>query len=236
MKKLFTLVAIALLGGAVSVNAQTTDWNFSNWEQTTLTSTYTQDGLTIYANSDADVTIDGNKKSIDGVDYTQRLKLGGAGTFDDNGTPSARVIAFDVAGDCTIYMALMSSSSSAIRTVYVDANVNGTKINVATYNDVQGESIESRTINYTGDAGTIYIYSKSGGVNFYDIKYTPGTSSGITNITTEPNSFASFKLLNCSFLQVVDFSVQELNRSTAFNVVFEWKSVKLIKFVVWCVK
>ena len=27
MKKLFTLVAIALLGGAVSVNAQTTDWN-----------------------------------------------------------------------------------------------------------------------------------------------------------------------------------------------------------------
>ena len=38
MKKLFTLVAIALLGGAVSVNAQTTDWNFSNWEQTTLTS------------------------------------------------------------------------------------------------------------------------------------------------------------------------------------------------------
>ena len=160
------------MGGAVSVNAQTTDWNFSNWEKTTLTSTYTQDGLTIYANSDADVTIDGNKKSIDGVDYTQRLKLGGAGTFDDNGTPSARVIAFDVAGDCTIYMALMSSSSSAIRTVYVDANVNGTKINVATYNDVQGESIESRTINYTGDAGTIYIYSKSGGVNFYDIKYT----------------------------------------------------------------
>lgn len=75
MKKLFTLVAIALLGGAVSVNAQTTDWNFSNWEKTTLTSTYTQDGLTIYANSDADVTIDGNKKSIDGVDYTQRLKL-----------------------------------------------------------------------------------------------------------------------------------------------------------------
>lgn len=185
MKKLFTLVAIALLGGAVSVNAQTTDWNFSNWEKTTLTSTYTQDGLTIYANSDADVTIDGNKKSIDGVDYTQRLKLGGAGTFDDNGTPSARVIAFDVAGDCTIYMALMSSSSSAIRTVYVDANVNGTKINVATYNDVQGESIESRTINYTGDAGTIYIYSESGGVNFYDIKYTPSTSSGITNITTE---------------------------------------------------
>ena len=196
MKKLFTLFAIALLGGAVSVNAQTTDWNFSNWEKTTLTSTYTQDGLTIYANSDAYVTIDGNKKSIDGVDYTQRLKLGGAGTFDDNGTPSARVIAFDVAGDCTIYMALMSSSSSAIRTVYVDANVNGTKINVATYNDVQGESIESRTINYTGDAGTIYIYSKSGGVNFYDIKYTPGTSSGITNITTEEQADPNAPIYN----------------------------------------
>lgn len=93
-------------------------------------------------------------------------------------------------------MALMSSSSSAIRTVYVDANVNGTKINVATYNDVQGESIESRTINYTGDAGTIYIYSKSGGVNFYDIKYTPGTSSGITNITTEEQADPNAPIYN----------------------------------------
>ena len=37
-------------------------------------------------------------------------------------------------------------------------------------------------------------------------------------------------------LAMEDFSVQELNRSTAFNVVFEWKSVKLIKFVVRCVK
>ena len=40
-----------------------------------------------------------------------------------------------------------------------------------------------------------YIFI-SGGVNFYDIKYTPGTSSGITNITTEEQADPNAPIYN----------------------------------------
>ena len=82
MKKLFTMVAMAFM--AVCVNAQSTDktWNFSEWEAKEYTEKFTKDGLTIYAKSDKKVTIDGSKKTVNEVKYTQRLKFGGTGSAD----------------------------------------------------------------------------------------------------------------------------------------------------------
>ena len=95
MKKLYTLFA-ALTISAMAFS-QSYDWNFSNEEFNTLgtiAETTTIDGLTIYsdpANSKA-IIIDGSKKTVEGVDYTHRLKFGGTGGFDkETGQPTGRV-------------------------------------------------------------------------------------------------------------------------------------------------
>ena len=105
MKKLFTLVAMAFM--AVCVNAQSTDktWNFSEWDNQTFTDKFTKDGLTVYASSAKNVVIDGNKKTVNEVQYKKRLKFGGAVETD------ARYLEFEVDGACTIDVVLISSSS-----------------------------------------------------------------------------------------------------------------------------
>ena len=81
MKKFFTLIAAVAL--AASVNAQT-EWNFSNWDAKKYSETFTKDGLTLnIIGEDASMTIDGNKKTVDDVKYTQRLKLSGSGSVSD---------------------------------------------------------------------------------------------------------------------------------------------------------
>lgn len=182
MKKIFTLVAAAFM--AVCANAQTVEWNFSEWEAKEFTQTETKDGLTVYSNTDASITIDANKKTWNDVAYTQRLKLGGTGSFDEAGTPVSRVLAFDVNGDCKIEIVLTTSNKTDDRVLVVDANINGTKTEVTTIPCVANE-LDCKTIEYKGEAGTIYLYSQSGGINIYDIKYTPETSTGISDLTAD---------------------------------------------------
>jgi len=181
MKKIFTLVAMACM--ALGAMAQT-EWNFSTWAMASFAETTTIDGLTIYAAADAGVTIDGNNKTVDGVSYTQRLKLGGAGVFDEStAAPTARVLEFDVTGACSIYVAAMSSSSSAIDRVLVACA--GNKDNKIGEFTVPGPTLGSYTYNYTGSEATkIYLYSMTGGINIYDIKVTAG-SSAISNIAAD---------------------------------------------------
>lgn len=190
MKKIFTLIAVALLGGAVSVNAQK-EWNFSNWTAATFSATTTLDGLTVYAAADKAVVIDNSKKTIDEVSYTQRLKLGGSGGFEKDESqdpvitywdkPTSRVLAFDVIGDCTIYAAFAHASSSGDDRTLVIAKSDGTEIGTAT---VSAGQLTSTTIKYTGAATTIFVYSKSSGLNIYALKWTLN-QTGINNITTD---------------------------------------------------
>ena len=61
-------------------HARGQEWNISSASFNALgevSTTTTVDGLTIYANSEKTVTIDDNNKSLDGMDFTSRLKLGG---------------------------------------------------------------------------------------------------------------------------------------------------------------
>ena len=198
MKKFFTLIAAVAM--AASVNAQT-EWNFSNWNAATFNETTTQDGLTVYAGKDSKgnpcaVTIDANKKTIDGVKYTQRLKFGGKGDFVDDATPNYRVLAFDVTGACDVYVACTTSNKTDAKDLYVDALATGAsektnvgKISLAA-NEVKGE-----TVHYTGGAGKIFLYP-NGGLNVYTIKVTSVTS-GISNINASEaaNEGATFNLM-----------------------------------------
>lgn len=171
MKKFFTLIAMACM--AIGVNAQT--WNFSEWELQTINETITKDGLTVLANANSTVTIDGNNKTVDGVKYTQRLKTGGAGSAE------GRTLSFNVTGKCTINVIACSSNSSDERTLNISA---GEFANIYTTATVPTGNPVVVPIEYNGEATTIYLASASGGINFYAISVVP-TTTGIADITTE---------------------------------------------------
>lgn len=186
MKKFFTLIAAVAL--AASVNAQT-EWNFSNWDAKTYSETFTKDGLTLNINKDgkgevAAMTIDGNKKTVDDVKYTQRLKLSGTGSASDLEN-LGRVVSFNVEGPGDIYVvAAHASSSGDPRTLKVAAVVDNalTSLDDISYD---ANEIKSFTVKYNQNkAAKILIYSGKSGMNIYDIKFTPANvSNGISNIS-----------------------------------------------------
>ena len=198
MKKFFTLIAAVAM--AASVNAQTQQWNFSDWDLNTYSSISTdvsKDGLTVYANANDNkaVSLDKNSKTVDGVKYTQRLKFGGTGSVSDLNN-MARVVAFNVTGACDIYVvAAHGSSSGDPRPLKIDAVVNETATPVGEVTFAANE-YKSSTLKYTGGAAKILIYSGKSGINLYDIKVTSGTS-GISNINASEaaNEGATFNLL-----------------------------------------
>lgn len=179
MKKIFTLIASVIV--AMSVNAQEQKvWNFSDWEATTFNAVTTIDGLTVMANEESTVVIDGNNKTIEGANNTykctQRLKLGGTGSAE------ARNLNFEVTGPCTINVGLISSSSSADRTLNV---ATGTFDNVVANLQAVGSPAQEQTYKYeSNEPTTVYLYSPSSGVNIYYIEVTY-TSTNINNTIVE---------------------------------------------------
>lgn len=179
MKKIFTLIASVIV--AMSVNAQEQKvWNFSDWEATTFNAVTTIDGLTVMANEESTVVIDGNNKTIEGANNTykctQRLKLGGTGSAE------ARNLNFEVTGPCTINVGLISSSSSADRTLNVAI---GTFDNVVANLQAVGSPAQEQTYKYeSNEPTTVYLYSPSSGVNIYYIEVTY-TSTNINNAIVE---------------------------------------------------
>lgn len=185
MKKFFTLIAAVAL--AASVNAQT-DWNFSNWDAKKYSETFTKDGLTLNINKDgkgedAPMTIDSNKKKVDNVQYTQRLKLSGTGSVSDL-EKLVRVVSFNVEGPGDIYVvAAHASSNGDPRTLKVAAVVDNamTSLDDISYD---ANEIKSFTVKYNQNkAAKILIYSGKSGMNIYDIKFTPSTSTGISSVS-----------------------------------------------------
>jgi hypothetical protein len=154
-----------------NINGQ--EWNMSSESFNALgdiKETVTIEGLTIYAAADKLVTVDANNKSLEGIDYTHRLKLGGSGTFNDEGLPVARVLAFEVTGNTTITIIGMSSSGSADRELVIAADSMNNEIGRFA---ALGSPISKGEFNYVGDAATIYLFSPSSGVNLYYFKSEP---------------------------------------------------------------
>ncbi|MBQ7420895.1 MAG: hypothetical protein IJV27_01920 [Prevotella sp.] len=136
-------------------------WNFSDWAAGDITETTTIDGLTVAATSSKKVSIDGSNKTVDGVEYTQRLKFGGTGSAE------ARYVSFEVPGNTTISLVYAHASSSGDdRTLNIAAGEFGNIISTMTA--VAGE-VSTGSFNYEGDATTIYIYSANSGINLYAI-------------------------------------------------------------------
>ena len=106
---------------------------------------------------------EGNNKERNGVTYSKRMKLGGAGSA------TARSIKLTTSGAATITFYAMSSSSSDSRAV---ALYDGTYTAIdTTYSALAGDKLYEVTYTVDG-AGTYYFGSVSGGVNVYYIAVT----------------------------------------------------------------
>ena len=156
---------------------ENTWWNISDDAFNSLgalTSNTIVNNLLIAANATSAVTVDASSKTVDGISFTSRLKLGGAGTTE------SRHVSFMVTGSCNITAYLISSSSSADRTLNIAA---GTFNNVVGSMSAPGTAVNKQSFDYSGDATTFYLYSSSGGVNIYGIRLTYGSPTGIEAVT-----------------------------------------------------
>ena len=123
MKKIFTLIAMALM--AVGANAQTTifDAAAADWASANLTTgTTTVGDVTWYGGGNA--SIDGGA-TVEGVTWEKRLKTGGGSTFKTGSF--GRVLTFTPAkaGKVKVY-GTHGSSSGDPRTIYISQSVTST--------------------------------------------------------------------------------------------------------------
>lgn len=192
MKNLFTFIVALFMATGVYAQEETAtvkEWNFSNWTAGDLTENKTIDGLSVYAAPNPKkMTIGNSKKAVDGVTYTQCLKLSGTGNVENESSLN-RVISFEVTGPCYIYIVAAHASTNTadpsrplVIASYTDNDFTSLKeLQSITYN--VGDPISS-IVTYIGTKkAKILIYSGKSGINLYDIKVTPTTLSDKVTIT-----------------------------------------------------
>lgn len=174
MKKLFTLVAVAL--ATVCANAQEKSWTFENWEVKDYTENFTKDGLTVHATSGAPVTTATTNKKVEiggeTVSYTHCLKFGGSATA------TSKFVSFEVNGPCEITVAYIHGSSSVAYKRVLNLSY-GSAYDAANLHSMivpTGKDGAASTVRYElNQPNTIYIGSGNSGVNLFGIYVKPIT-------------------------------------------------------------
>ena len=115
----------------------------------------------------AGLAIDGNNKSIDGFNFTQRLKLGGTMKVADGVVAAGIQVVTNGPAKIVLY-AISSSSSDSTRTLQLATLVDGALNKLAETEGVPGDAVVK--LEFTVDAaGTYYIGSTKSGINVYYI-------------------------------------------------------------------
>lgn len=196
MKKILLSVFSVLTLSAVAVQAQT--WNFSSeeWQSAPVAGGTTINGLTNYsANSKASIGGSNKKYTLNGKEhtFTHTFKFGENGSFDEDGvTPLTGILSFEVEGNATISVVGTHASSNGDPRELVVAAKDGETLSELGYftvwqkNDTSAPdgmagALNSGTFQYTGNATTIYVYSRIGGVNLYLIESKAQSGSGIND-------------------------------------------------------
>lgn len=123
MKKIFTLIAAALM--AVGASAQTTIFDAANagWAAVNLTTgTTTVGDVTWYGRKSAEIAT-GNKTFSDNVKWTARLKFGGSSTFKDGTLAGVLTYTPTKNGKIKVYCA---GGGGGDRTTYISQSVTTT--------------------------------------------------------------------------------------------------------------
>ena len=179
-----------VIGSDLPKVTEPTTWTFDECVGKVLTGNVLigeKQNLKLYG--DVKITADGSNKTIGGVKYTTRLKLGGTSEFDASGAPSIRVLEFvpDASGELSVAFAHASGSGDArvmavsqagaeVATCSVEANMT----DLLTCNVVAGKPV--------------YIYCKEGGLNVYGVSYEPKdepTPEPTPGATLEPGTTPS---------------------------------------------
>ncbi len=137
--------------------------NVSDLTAGTISAETNNVGNTIYsliADSTNTLVIDSASVTVDGVDYSLRLKTGGSGST------TKRAIKFTVAEAGTLEVVLMSGNTSNVRELVVSDGSNEVGRLTA------GATATKEVI--TLEAGTYYLYSGNSGINIYAINFTEG--------------------------------------------------------------
>lgn len=128
----------------------------------TYTQPVTKNGFTVLADSAYSVTVEKSSQTVSGTTYTKRLKSGG------EGTDQHRSIQFTTAGAATVTVVAVSSNGSERRVMGIsDGTLENGKLK-----DLQTQEVGTKASTYTfklTEAGTYYVHSTSGGLNFYYI-------------------------------------------------------------------
>ncbi len=129
--------------------------------------------FTVTADASHAVSIDANAKtSSDGtLTFTQRLKLGGAGTA------AYRSVHFATEGEAEITVYAISSSSSADRPLALFDTSDDSTISTRTAMGAYASGLEPLTYSVTA-AGDYYLASTDGGINIYYISVTQKVYGG----------------------------------------------------------
>ena len=115
----------------------------------------------------AGLSIDANKKSIDGFDFTLRLKLGGTMKVEGNAVAAGVEVVTNGAAKIVLY-AISSSSSDSTRTLQLATLVEGAFNKLSETAGVPGDAIAKFEFEVS-EAGTYYIGSTKSGINIYYI-------------------------------------------------------------------
>ena len=192
MKKIVLLVfaLVAMVGAKAQILY---DWNFSDaavWDQnfagypsgvtTTIAGLSFTPGTTP-ANFGA---TNASPKTVDDVDYSTRMQLNGggySGSAEGQATPmvnmpTQRYLSFDVDGPVTIDVVGVTGNNSNTRYMFL---TDGTDlIGTLTYpGDGTGQPYK-KTVSYTGDAATLYLFSNQS-CNVYEIIVTSGATEPV---------------------------------------------------------
>src|SRR5690554_777445 len=124
--------------------------------------------FTVTATGDRTVEVDANDKTgANGAEFTQRLKLGGAGEAD------FRSVGFSTLGAATLDVYALSSSSGSDRALALHDLASGAVVEeVPAFGD-PGSVIPTQTIEIP-EAGEYYLTSPSSGVNIYSLELRAG--------------------------------------------------------------
>jgi endoglucanase len=116
----------------------------------------------------AGLTIDENKKSIDGFDFTKRLKLGGAMKVEEGVVKAGIKVEVSTRSRVIIYAISSSSSDSTRPFVLSRLNEDNMLVILSQTAGVDGASIAKYEIDIA-EGGTYYIGSGKSGINIYYI-------------------------------------------------------------------
>ena len=140
----FCMAFVLVLSNHTSVSAASVSWNFKNTgfkSLGTISSNVTVDGLTLVATSSKTMNVKAESVTVDSINYTHTLALGGAGST------SYRSVKVPVSGASTIKVVLRSSGSTTRTLVVADSK--GNKLGTMS----AASSASLKTYKYTGSAG-----------------------------------------------------------------------------------